>query len=55
MQSAPIAACLPGLPNNHSIPFLDPGIQPRIWIGNKVTTPAHFDEYHNIAGVVCGG
>ena len=55
MQSAPIAACLPGLLNNHVIPFLDPAIQPRIWIGNKVTTPAHFDEYHNIAGVVCGG
>jgi hypothetical protein len=54
MQSAPIAACLPGLLNNHAIPFLDGGIQPRIWIGNKVTTPAHFDEYHNVAGVVCG-
>jgi hypothetical protein len=54
MQSAPIAACLPGLLDNHAIPFLDPAIQPRIWIGNKVTTPAHFDEYHNVACVVCG-
>ena len=54
MQSAPISACLPELLNNHAIPFLDRAIQPRIWIGNRVTTPAHFDEYHNIACVVCG-
>jgi hypothetical protein len=38
----------------HAIPFLDPAIQPRLWIGNRVTTPAHFDELHNIACVVCG-
>jgi hypothetical protein len=54
MQSAPIAACLPGFLENHAVPFLDRSIQPRIWIGNKVTTPAHFDEYHNIACVVSG-
>jgi hypothetical protein len=54
MQSAPISACLPGLLDDHVIPLLDPAIQPRIWIGNKVTTPAHFDEYHNVACVVCG-
>ena len=54
MQSAPIAACLPGLLENHVVPFLEPAIQPRIWIGNKVTTPAHFDEYHNVACVACG-
>ena len=33
---------------------LDPAIQPRLWIGNRVTTPAHFDEFHNVACVVCG-
>ena len=54
MQSALIAACLPGLLDDHAIPFLEPAIQPRIWIGNKVTTPTHFDEYHNVACVVCG-
>ncbi len=54
MQSALISACLPGLLDDHALPFLDPAIQPRIWIGNKVTTPAHFDEYHNIACVVSG-
>jgi hypothetical protein len=55
MQSALISASLPGLLDDHAIGFLDPAIQPRIWIGNKVTTPAHFDEFHNIAVVVCGG
>jgi hypothetical protein len=29
-------------------------VQPRLWVGNKVTTPAHFDASHNIAVVVCG-
>lgn len=55
MQSARIAACLPGLLKDHALGFLDPAIEPRIWIGNQVTTPAHFDEYHNVACVVCGG
>jgi hypothetical protein len=54
MQSALISACLPGLLDDHALPFLGPNIQPRIWIGNRVTTPAHFDEYHNVACVVCG-
>ena len=54
MQSALIADCLPGLLEDHAVPFIDKAIQPRIWIGNKVTTPAHFDEYHNVACVACG-
>jgi hypothetical protein len=55
LQSATIATCLPGLLGDHVVPMLDPAIPPRLWIGNQVTTPAHFDEYHNIACVVCGG
>jgi hypothetical protein len=54
MQSALISQCLPGLQETHSLPLLDPGIQPRLWMGNRVTTPAHFDSSHNIAVVVCG-
>ncbi len=54
MQSALIADCLPGFLDGHAIPFLDDGIRPRLWIGNKVTTPAHFDAFHNIAVVACG-
>jgi hypothetical protein len=29
-------------------------VAPRIWIGNRVTVPAHFDESQNIACVVAG-
>jgi len=54
LQSAPIASCLPALLAQHALPLLDPAIQPRLWVGNHVTTPAHFDEYQNIACVVCG-
>lgn len=54
MQSALISSCLPGLIESHTIPFLDARIAPRLWMGNRVTTPAHFDSTHNIAVVVCG-
>ncbi len=54
MQSALISTCLPGLLEDHAVPFIDKTIEPRIWIGNQVTTPVHFDEYHNIACVACG-
>jgi len=29
-------------------------VQPRLWLGNEVVTPAHFDESHNLACVVSG-
>lgn len=54
LQSALISACVPGFLDQHGLSLLDPAVQPRLWIGNRVTTPAHFDEYHNIACVVCG-
>jgi hypothetical protein len=54
IQSALIPACLPGFVDEHALPFLDSQIQPRLWIGNRVVTPAHFDEYYNVACVVCG-
>jgi hypothetical protein len=54
IQSALIRDCLPGLLADHALPFLDPGVEPRLWLGNRVTTPTHFDSQHNIACVVCG-
>jgi len=54
LQSALIEACMPRFLEDHSLALLDPEIKPRLWIGNQVTTPAHFDEYHNIACVACG-
>ncbi len=53
-QSALIAECLPGFLREHKMPLLDEAIAPRIWLGNQVVTPAHFDESQNIACVVAG-
>jgi hypothetical protein len=53
-QSAPVAQCLPGLLREHALPLLHPSIEPRIWLGNAIVTPAHFDESNNIACVVAG-
>ena len=54
VQSALISDCLPGFLNENQMPLLDAGVAPRIWIGNRVITPAHFDESNNIACVVAG-
>ncbi|WDS36681.1 cupin-like domain-containing protein [Pseudoxanthomonas sp.] len=54
LQSAAIAACLPALLETHAIPGLPPAVPPRLWLGNQVTTPTHFDAFHNIAVVACG-
>jgi hypothetical protein len=54
LQSSLIASCLPRLLDTHALPLLGPEIQPRLWMGNRVTTPAHFDCDHNIAVAVCG-
>jgi hypothetical protein len=53
-QSAPIRECLPGFETENALPLLGPEVKPRIWLGNRVTTPAHFDQSHNIACVVAG-
>ncbi|MFJ2989602.1 cupin-like domain-containing protein [Collimonas sp. NPDC087041] len=54
VQSARIADCMPGFLDENKLTALDPSILPRIWIGNKVTVPAHIDEAHNIACSVSG-
>ena len=54
VQSALIADCLPGFANENRLPILDESVPPRIWLGNVVTTPAHFDESNNVACVVSG-
>ena len=55
IQSALLSTCVPSFRDDHALGLLDAAVQPRLWIGNEVTTPAHFDEFHNIACVVCGG
>ncbi len=54
IQSVPLRECLPSLLADHKLAFLDPQIEPRLWMGNRTTTPTHFDSQHNIACVVCG-
>jgi hypothetical protein len=54
VQSALIADCLPGFERENRLPVLGPSVQPRIWLGSAVTTPAHFDESNNVACVVAG-
>ena len=54
VQSALVSECLPGFAQANVLKILDESVAPRIWIGNVVVTPAHFDESNNIACVVAG-
>jgi hypothetical protein len=54
VQSALIAECLPGFGEENVLDILEAGVAARIWIGNRVTVPAHFDESDNVACVVAG-
>jgi hypothetical protein len=36
------------------LPLLDAAVQPRVWLGNAITTPTHLDEWNNIGCVVSG-
>lgn len=54
LQSAPAEACVPSLRAGMVLPLLHPGIAPRLWLGNRVVTPTHFDESSNLAVVVAG-
>jgi hypothetical protein len=54
VQSAPIRDCLPGFTAENHLTVLDDSVQPRIWMGNAITTPTHLDEWNNIGCVVAG-
>ncbi|MFT7776949.1 cupin-like domain-containing protein [Roseateles sp.] len=53
-QSALVPEALPGLERANACPLLDADAAPRLWIGNRATVPAHFDDSHNIACVAAG-
>jgi len=53
VQSALIRDCLPRFLDENPLHLLD-AVDPRIWIGNEIVTPAHYDGSHNIACVVAG-
>ncbi|TFW16470.1 cupin-like domain-containing protein [Duganella callida] len=54
VQSALIDDCLPGFAEQNVAPALPSSARPRLWLGNTITTPAHFDESYNLACVVSG-
>jgi hypothetical protein len=53
-QSALIRDCLPGFSDENRLGVVAGNVQPRIWLGNRITTPAHVDEWNNIGCVVAG-
>lgn len=54
LQSAALTRCLPELVTQLPLPFLPEPAAGRVWLGNQVTVPAHFDDGHNLAAVVAG-
>lgn len=54
VQSALIDECMPRFAQENLAPALPPSVRPRLWLGNTITTPAHFDESSNLACVVSG-
>lgn len=53
-QSALIRDCVPGFLQDNRLAVPGEGADPRIWLGNAITTPTHLDEWCNIACVVAG-
>jgi hypothetical protein len=53
-QSALIRDCLPAFARENALTLFDDTVLPRIWLGNRITTPAHVDEWNNVACVVAG-
>jgi hypothetical protein len=53
-QSALIRDCLPGFSDENPLNLVDANVLPRIWLGNRISTPAHVDEWNNIGCVVAG-
>jgi hypothetical protein len=53
-QSALIRDCLPGFASENALGLFGSAILPRIWLGNRITTPTHVDEWNNIACAVAG-
>jgi len=53
-QSALIRDCLPGFADENALGAVDANVLPRIWLGNRITTPTHIDEWNNIGCVVAG-
>jgi hypothetical protein len=53
-QSALIRDCLPGFEAANPLRAVAAAVAPRIWLGTRITTPTHVDEWNNIGCVVAG-
>ena len=53
-QSALAETTTPGFTAQHPLPLLGTDVPPRLWLGNAIQTPTHFDESSNIACVAAG-
>jgi hypothetical protein len=53
-QSALIRDCLPGFSDENPLSIVAGNVLPRIWLGNRITTPTHVDEWNNVGCVVAG-
>lgn len=54
MGSVPTNEYLPGFAALNPMPLLNPGIEPRIWIGHASNVSAHYDTMDNLACVAAG-
>ena len=54
LQAAMVDEAVPGLAGAFELPFLDPEVRPRLWVGNSLRTQTHFDMFDNIAVHVAG-
>jgi len=54
VQSALIRECVPGFEAHNHLDILPREVAPRIWLGNRITTPTHVDEWNNVGCVVAG-
>jgi hypothetical protein len=52
--SAPASEAMPGFAPENPMPLLNPGIEPRLWLGNSSRVAAHYDNSRNIACCVAG-
>lgn len=54
IQSLQLWSALPGFDRENRLHLLPPSVEPRAWLGNRVTVAAHHDPSENIACVVAG-
>jgi hypothetical protein len=54
LQALYVPDIMPSFLEDNTMPLLDSDIAPRVWMSNRSVIATHFDNNHNIAGVVSG-